>query len=476
MSDESRSADSSQREGASFQCSEPAGIAGVPAVFETAARVSFGILIALIPFRARLVLRPIPIGSLYSDFTDWILFASDVFGLLTLLFWAGALVAERRKPEPGPWFLTWPLAGILVVGLISSFGSAAPALSWYHAARLAGLFALYLFIVNEVRALADLTLPIAALVSIQSVVAVAQYLSQQSIGLLFLDELALDPSAPGISIVWAPGSLALRSYGLTDHPNILGGCLALGLLFLIPAYLEVRPARRTPLLGVILIGLIALLFSFSRAAWLALAAGGLILAVWLLAQDRDGFRPLFALGMTSVLVLLPFSLAAAPYLGSRFGIGTEVRITDPDFRSPEHRSLDERSQLAEAANRMFVENPITGVGLGAFSVALQERLADFEYDYQPVHFVLLLAAVETGLLGALFYFLAVALPWVALWLARSKRSFGPGLAAASAALAGVTVIGLFDYYPWFLAPGRLWHWVIWGVWGAFYVNRPRNHE
>jgi hypothetical protein len=37
----------------------------------------------------------------------------------------------------------------------------------------------------------------------------------------------------------------------------------------------------------------------------------------------------------------------------------------------------------------------------------------------------------------------------------------------------VTIIGLFDYYPWLLPPGRLWHWIIWGLWSGFYLRRGR---
>ncbi|HUF39263.1 MAG TPA: O-antigen ligase family protein [Anaerolineales bacterium] len=449
--------------------------AAVPVVLATAARFSFQVLIVLIPFRARLVLHPIRIESLYSDFTDYILFASDVFALLTLLLWAAQLIVLRRRPATGPWFVTWPLAGVLVIALISAFDSAAPAISWYHVARLAGLFGLYLFAVNTIESLETLIVPVAVMVAVQSVVAVAQFLLQRSTGLSFLGELALDPGMAGVSIVWAPGIYSLRSYGLSDHPNILGGCLALGLILLLAAFARMPSRQRIVLFGVIVLGTLGLLYTFSRSAWLALAAGGLIVWITTWRFDRAGARQLFTLGMTAALVLLPFLLATAPYLGSRLGIGTEVRITDPELLSPENRSLAERAQLFAVANRMFVENPVTGVGLGAFSIALIEQLPDFEFDYQPVHFVLLLVAAEIGLLGALTYSLAASFPWVALWLARIDRSSSPDLYGASAALAGVTVIGLFDYYPWFLPPGRLWHWIILGIWAAWYERRKLRH-
>jgi len=41
---------------------------------------------------------------------------------------------------------------------------------------------------------------------------------------------------------------------------------------------------------------------------------------------------------------------------------------------------------------------------------------------------------------------------------------------SSAALIGIAVIGLFDYYPWLLQPGRLWQWCLWGVWAREYTR------
>jgi hypothetical protein len=37
-------------------------------------------------------------------------------------------------------------------------------------------------------------------------------------------------------------------------------------------------------------------------------------------------------------------------------------------------------------------------------------------------------------------------------------------------LAAVTVVSLLDYYSWLLAPGRLWQWLIWGLWAVVYQS------
>ena len=93
---------------------------------------------------------------------------------------------------------------------------------------------------------------------------------------------------------------------------------------------------------------------------------------------------------------------------------------------------------------------------------------DFEFNFQPAHSALLDAAAETGIIGGLFYALALESPWFALWFYRNRLVLSPTLIGFSGLLLALTLLGLFDYYTWLLAPGRLLQWLAWGVWaGAF---------
>jgi hypothetical protein len=75
---------------------------------------------------------------------------------------------------------------------------------------------------------------------------------------------------------------------------------------------------------------------------------------------------------------------------------------------------------------------------------------------------LLTAALETGIFGALFYFLLLSMPWLALL--RNRRDWAsPAVVGSSALLLAITVVGFFDYYTWFSTPGRLWQWLAWGL-------------
>lgn len=430
----------------------------------TAARLAFSLTIILIPFRFRFVLASRPLAPVYGDFTDFLLYASDITLLAALLLWALSLLIRPYPIKFGPVFIRLPLAGIFIFSFISTFTSLDAPLSIYHLIRLIMLGGFYLYIVNEIERLSQLAIPIALQVLIQSLIGVTQYLSQRSLGLQGLGEWALDPAWSGVSVVWADGVRALRAYGLADHPNILGGSLAFGLLLL--AGWAVRSAsRRSPLMsGIFALGLVAVFLTFSRAAWLGLAVGMLILVVGLRRTRQN--QALFAwLGLAGagLILLLPFVWQNASFLGVRLNVGdsfTQITI--------EQRSISERRELNNAANQIFMDHPLDGVGIGAFPTALLSAQPDVPYDYQPPHFALLQVAAEVGIFGALFYFLLLAAPWAAVWMNYPRIDFSPAFLAACAALAAITIVGLFDYYPWLLAPGRLWQILILGFWGLAY--------
>src|SRR5579871_4736665 len=66
----------------------------------------------------------------------------------------------------------------------------------------------------------------------QTVIAVTQTGLQHSVGLSWFGEFGLTPNQSGVSVLLAGGDRWLRPYGLTNHPNVLGGYCAAGLLAL----------------------------------------------------------------------------------------------------------------------------------------------------------------------------------------------------------------------------------------------------
>jgi O-antigen ligase len=427
-------------------------------------RLAFALALFLLPLRARVLLLARPAPPVYGDYTDFMLYASDFALLALLVCWGAALLLERRAPRRGPLLVTAPLIGLTLVGLATAPFSVDPALSLYHVARLVALFGLYLYVVNEVVSLGELVWPLAAQVTVQSLVAIAQFLSQHSLGLKALGELELNPAVSGVSIVWANGVRLLRAYGLADHPNLLGGCLALALIALGGWFTSTASRWRWAAGAAFALGSVGLLLTFSRAAELALGVSVFALLAWhALARQKGAALNWLKLLAVAALACLPFAWRNSAFIGAR------LNVDDSFTQVPtETRSLAERSALVDATNQLLAEHPLTGVGLGALPLALRQAFPDFPFNYQPAHNTLLESAAETGVFGALLYFMLLTGPWLALWLSRKNLRLTPELIGASGLLLALTVIGQFDYYPWLLAPGRLWQWTAWGLWAAAY--------
>jgi O-antigen ligase len=428
------------------------------------AHVSFALTILLIPFRSRLDLLPRSFPPIYADYTDFLLFATDITLLAALGLWLVSLILEPHPVKLGPLYMTLPIVGFTSIGLLSAFFSIDPPLSLYHSIRLIILLGMYLFVINEVRSVRQTILPIAGMLFIQSVVGIIQALSQRSVGLQSLGELILNPEWNGVSVVWADGIRSLRAYGLTDHPNILGGCLAFGMLLIACWYIDPESKWRPAISGIFSLSTLALLYTFSRSAWLALLSGiGSIAILLITSKQKPAIRALFGLMAVSLLLLAPFVWQNAGLLGVRFNWQGSFRSV-----AQENQSIGERLLLNRAANEIFTEHALIGVGLGAFPRALQAKYPEFSLDYQPAHMTLLDVAAEIGIFGALFYTIVMVAPWIALYSKRKYLIFSPELLGVIALLIAVSVVGFFDYYTWLLAPGRLWQWLAWGLWGSVF--------
>jgi O-antigen ligase len=442
------------------------------AVLRGLARISFGITIILIPFRYRFFAFSRPLPPIYRDFTDFILFASDVFLISTLFFWLLILALERRRPHLRPGFLSIPILGLSLIGLLSGLNSVDPGLSLYHSLRLVVLLLLYIYVINEIKSLDQVIPPVVILVILQSGVAIHQVLNQHSVGLASLGELELDPVSSGVSIVSAGGMRSLRAYGLADHPNILGGCLAFSLIILMSWFATSRSEWRIMASAILALGGLGLLYTYSRSAWLAGGIGLIFVGMaYLLSGKIPSFRSWLTLLGTTLIFTLPFLWSSAQVVGVRLNIRSSYALNPH-----ENQSLGERAILNEAAIYIFTQNPLLGVGLGTFPIALRGHRPDYPFNYQPTHIVLLDVAGETGIFGAFFYILALTAPWVAIWINRHRLRPNPQLIAASGLLLGLTIISFFDYYTWLLEPGRLWQWTGWGLWAAMYGQSLKKEQ
>jgi hypothetical protein len=425
------------------------------------AYIFFGITIVLMPLRFRFVLLERPVSDIYKDFTDFLLFGSDITLLILLVSWALSLLFAPRAMRFGPKFLWIPMAGLILTSLGTAFTSLDVGLSLYHTVRLIGLFLFYLYIINEIHSPLLLLISIGIQVITQALVALAQFFLQHSIGLQAFGEHNLDPQVLGVSIVSTGYTRVLRAYGLTESPNVLGGCLAFCLILLISLYLHVERRRRRGLSLVIFLGLLGLFVTFSRSAWLALFSGISIL-VWSMIASKDwqNVKSFLWLGLLSTVLLMPLIWSYSGYVGARLNFADSF-----ETNRYENQSIQLRLALNSFAIHIFLDKPLTGTGLGTAALAVKHYYSQI---FVPPHFVLLVVAMETGIFGIIFYLLSLFLPFVIL--ARNKINVlqKPMLLTACALIIAINVVGLFDIYPWLFQPGRLWQWLIWGLWVLSY--------
>ncbi len=442
----------------------------------TAARLSFGLLLFTSPLALEWNWLEQRAESLWPGFgfNDLRFYASDVFLLLTLAFWLLALVVRLRLPRLGPWFLTLPIFGLLALSWLGVETGIEALVTLHATLRFTLLFGLYLFLVNEHLPLVWVAVPLAVGILVEAAIGVAQFIVQGSLGLDVFGERVLDPQVIGASIVRLGDLRVLRAYGLTVHPNILGGFIAFALVLLLGSYLAARSSWRFALLLPLALGSVGLLMSFSRAATLGFLAGAALLGLLLMVRPRVNAARLMDLALASMVVI---GTVALPAFGNQALLAQRVGEDNSFADNPgEQRSLDERSALVASTLRILNQRALTGVGNGALPLAMQQLDPQFDprYDYQPAHLAPLDATAELGVLGGALWVWLMLIPLIALGRKWHALPAAPWLAATAAALLALGVIGLFDYYPWFSEPGRIWQWSAWGLFAAAYWSAGRQ--
>jgi O-antigen ligase len=254
----------------------------------------------------------------------------------------------------------------------------------------------------------------------------------------------LDPEGQGISVIEAGGHRWLRAYGLTAHPNLLGGYLGMSLLVCLGAIRSISSRFRPFVWAAIVVGALGLLYSFSRSAWLGTAAGLAYLAwvmrPWLGIDWRSArvHRALWVVGGLLVAGGLVLGFAYGELLGARL-----VRLSSP----LEATSIRERLEDYRQAWGLIRAVPLKGVGSGYYIPALWAGVGeDRPPGFRRVHNAYLLAAAELGVVGALLWGWGLLAPPLFLaWGVRRRQGDVPGTGWAAAFVCAL-VICLFDSY------------------------------
>lgn len=215
----------------------------------------------------------------------------------------------------------------------------------------------------------------------QSLLAIAQFTVQGSIGLYFLGERAFDTSTGGIAHAQIFGSQFLRSYGTFPHPNVLAAYLLISIAVLT---LWSKPKSRKNKIRTIstdnilfVVTILALVFTFSKTAILLLA--------FLFILKSKTIK-------TAILKIIACLFIAYIYLVY--------------FSQTYIETVAERLTLSQAALAIARENLVMGVGSNNFILELAKlnliSIGEVRL-LQPVHNVFLLILSENGMTGLLIF-------------------------------------------------------------------------
>jgi O-antigen ligase len=331
------------------------------------------------------------------DFLSPTLYLTDIFIFLILIFWRPKKIFGQR---PISLWLTIP--ALAVTNILFAGNKLVSLYFWLKVVEYSFL-GFYIIQTKPIFSKTILYLSIGIFYS--SLIAIGQFLLQRSIGgpLWLLGERTFTNQTPGIAQFFVNG-LRLRTYATFPHPNVLGGFLAVLLPLVI---FHIKDKKQIFYIVTTVLGIVALVLTFSRSAWI-----GLLLGIILLTRKKVFFIPLLAV---STIVIF--------FISKTFGIQDESVVV--------------RQQLNTSAVAMFKESPVFGKGLGNFLVELPAHLPSRQiYFLQPVHNIYLLVLAETGLIGL------AAFLWL-LWKRRSRW------------IIVVLLLGFADHYFLTLQQGQL---------------------
>lgn len=354
------------------------------------------------PWSTKLILRPAETNYLEIAF-----YLSNLFllipigGQLIKLFKNRKLENENKKIQPLWW---WGVMVIFIISTLSIIWSLDQSLALFRWLSLVSALVVFVLVLKSPALFRERALKFFLLgLIVPALLGIIQFSSQLAPANKYFGLAAHNPDDLGVSVIETNSGRFLRAYGSFDHPNILGGVMALAALLTL--YLGAKEKNRklkTFYLVAWLIFLTGLFISFSRSAGLAFVFG--FLGV-MLTQIKIIWRQGKVFLLSGVILLLVFASAFSSLLLTRAGLTARL----------EAKSLTERSALVVQAKEVIKGQLLMGTGLGGYISALMRAHPSFSsWDYQPVHNYWLLVMAELGFFGFLAFIL--------LWLGALKKS------------------------------------------------------
>ncbi len=413
--------------------------------------------------------------------------------LLVSLFFGKWLLARRLPVSLTK--LRQPVLLVLILFAIWTFTSlfvtVTPVLSLRRIVRIWLLLTMVIG-VNEMRPAFKWVVSLFSIhILAQSSVALAQAALQRDIGLTWLGEQQMMAQL-GYNVLDTGSRLILRVQGLAEHPNLLAITLVVPLLVVLvyvlfpeanmpdahstsqnndgrrerpysnvqrnPSFLQ-RQESILPIAALI-VGTIALFFTFSRAATL----GGMIALVWLLVVWKmGGMRRVKNQKSVPIYGKIVFA-GGALLVGLTLFSYRDVVLSRLDFGGSmlEQTSVTERVVQNRVGWKMVQASPLVGVGAHSARERFTEFLGAQTRISHTIHNTVLLISAELGLpAGFLWLILLITPPIYAL---RHRHALSTPALAYSVALVPYLVTNFTSPASYDTPVGSLLHWLLLALW------------
>lgn len=428
----------------------------------------FYLLVFFLPLQTRIILR-----SFRPQFNEWTsiyLYVTDILIISLVIFWLarGFKKTESKGRSKSKKSIEKVLIGFLLISGFSLLAADNFRLGLYSFIKLLEFSVLFLYVKYSFRELFSLSRfwqVFVASASIQSLIAIAQFFKQKSLGLKIFAESPLSPEIVGVAKIVVEGKKIIRAYGLMPHPNILATFLVLalfGLMFLfIKKYGQLNISRKILFSVVFILLSSAFFLTFSRVVQvigLSLLFGWLIL-IW---RWREFKKPAFIVFLFLISFFLFLIIVFWPYFSARYDLSN----------INQGQSVGLRFFYSRIAWDFFKGSPIFGIGQGNFIYKICSFSFMQNWMCQPVHNIYFLIAAETGILGLLVF---LGFLFVTIWGVFKKRaSLGEEDKFAAFhwlfVIGFLLLVGLFDHFFWTLQQGQLMLWILLGILASYAVS------
>jgi O-antigen ligase len=343
--------------------------------------------------------------------------------------------------------------------------------------------------------------------TLQAGLAISQWVLQFVSASSLLGIAEHDPSRWGTFVLKTESGRFLRAYGGFEHPNILGGTLAIATLFGVWLSATAKGiVARIGFLGMTIMSSFALVFTFSRSAWMGFGIGVIVIGffvlrfgffqvvrrsqkrIFLTCSSRVGanFRKILFFDLLGVLLLKCsgvfyrknfYLLMILFFIAISFSIGFLLVRDIAMSRFSEETlaregALSDRRVYMQQALVLIREHPILGVGGGNFTAFTQAHFPEsgnFVGDFQPVHTVPILVFVELGAVGFVLFASLFVFGFLCAW--REKNMF------AGMILCALLSMLFLDHWLWSGHFGVLFSGFLFGIIAfSFSISKTSKRE